>query len=180
MNFTKIRRVVALATVVILGAFGTTSASAHILYDGGGNFVHQSHGRDIHFINGTSANWNDNVRWAQLEWHGRMNGSLRFPTTSNHDAAYIHAVDVNYGNTGWYGQAYGAGHHGGHGHLQLNQYYNLTYGARNAVACHEIGHFVGMAHSADASDCMSNVSFNQSIASPHIDQLRATWNAWGH
>lgn len=172
----KVRTVCALA--VAFAAIGAGSAQAHIYYDASG-LVHQSHGRDINFIDGTSSSWTDRVRWAQLEWHGRMNGSLRFPSTA-HDSAYVHAVDVNYGNTGWYGYAYGAAYHGGHGHMQLNEYYGLDAHAKRAVACHELGHFVGMAHSADATDCMSNAAFNTSIDTGHINQLRDAWNSSGH
>lgn len=154
-------------------------ASGHILYDNG-NLSHQRHARDINFYNGGGGTTWDSARWAQLEWHNRMGGSLRFPTTS-HDSSFVHVVEASYGNTGWAGQTWNAGYHAGHAHVQLNVSYNLYAWQWNAVACHEIGHSVGMAHSSDASDCMENQGrFTQSIAQSHVDQLRGAWNAAGH
>ncbi|MGE4427684.1 MAG: matrixin family metalloprotease [Solirubrobacteraceae bacterium] len=182
MNARRLASSLALTVATLLTVAGlATSASGHILYDGG-NLSHNRHGRDINFINGTSSVFWDDVRWAQLAWHSKMDGSLRFPTTS-HDSSIVHAVDTNYGNTGWGGYAYNAGYHAGHGHLQLNTYYSYTANMRKVLACHELGHFIGMAHSSDASDCMVTPvtsGSSASIATSHRDQLRAAWNSSGH
>ncbi|WP_320668691.1 matrixin family metalloprotease [Patulibacter defluvii] len=175
------RLLVTLAAIAATSAGLTAPASGHVLYDGG-NLSHNRHGRDINFINGTSTTFWDEVRWAQLAWHSKMDGSLRFPTTG-HDASIVHAVDTSYGATGWGGYAYNAGYHAGHGHLQLNTSYAYSSNQRRVLACHELGHFIGMAHSSNASDCMVtpvDVGASASIATSHRDQLRAAWNGSGH
>jgi hypothetical protein len=160
-------------------------AFGHIAYDGSGRFRHQSHSRDLNFFNGVDdGEWRAETRNAQINIRETMGGSLRLNSTS-HGASVIHVVDDNYGATGWVGYAYNWGYHAGHGHAQLNLYYRPgDRRTQQGVACHEVGHFLGLAHSTDATDCMhtpadySNASVL--LGTAHRDQLRSTWNGWGH
>ena len=158
-------------------------AVAHIAYNGSGQFMHQSHSRDLGFYNGVNATaWREETRDAQLDWHGMMNGSLRFHSVS-HEASIIHVVDTYYGDTGWCGYAWNWNHHNGHGHAQLNQSCGIADRRYlQKVACHEIGHFTGLAHSDNASDCLkSGPNFTSAQIGPeHRDQLRGAWNSTGH
>lgn len=185
MNSSRATRLGAAASASVLAALVWASAAfGHVAYENG-YFRHQSHSRDLNFYNGVDdASWRAETRDAQLNVHETMGGSLRYYSTS-HDASVVHAVDAYYGATGWVGYAYNWHYHGGHGHLQLN----LTYRPSDArtqqgVSCHELGHFSGLAHSTDATDCMhtpadySNASVLLSAA--HRDQLRSAWNSWGH
>ncbi len=90
--------------------FAAPAAEAHIATDGAGRFMHQSHSRDLNFYNGVDdASWHVEMRDAQLDVHGTMDGSLRYYSTP-HDDAVIHAVDVNYDKTGWVGYSYNWGY----------------------------------------------------------------------
>lgn len=163
----------------------SAAAVAHIAYDSSGRFMHQSHSRDLNFYNGVDhSNWRAQTRDAQLDWHNKANGSLRFYSTS-HASSVIHAHDGNYGDTGWVGFAWNWGYHNGHGHARLNLYYagSLTDHDMQQTSCHEVGHFTGLRHTLDATDCMHdgvNSNYGQGIDPAHISQLRDAWNAWGH
>jgi predicted Zn-dependent protease len=177
-------------SLAILAGAVTSSASAHLLYDYNGNWLHVLHGRDYNFYNGADQQaWWDAGRAAQLDWHSKMNGSLRF-YSSSHDASLLHFLDYDYGQTGWIGRSIlGNGNplvqHGGHSHLDMNTYYNFQASfpsAKQNVACHEIGHPVGLAHSSDATDCMvtpNNPNY-PTLSYAHRDQLRDQYNATGH
>lgn len=173
----------AVAGMLVGLATAYAPTSAHIAYDGFGQFRHQSHSRDLNFISSVDHyQWAQETRDAQLDWHQTMNGSLRFYTT-DHASSIIHVVD-DYYNTNWVGFAYNWGAHYGHGHAQMNLKYDYI-GARamQQAACHEIGHFTGLAHTTDATDCMvtpSNPNVGVTISDAHRDQLRQQWNFTGH
>lgn len=172
-----------------LATAGAPSASAHLLYQSDG-WMHATHGRDYYFYNGaTQTGWQNACRDAQLNWHTVMNGSLRFYSTS-HDASILHCLDANYGDSGFVGRSTHPGlgilcAHCGHTHLDMNQYYNFLVpfpSDKQSVACHEIGHPVGLAHSIDADDCMHTPysGLFPTIGYAHRDQLRAQYTATGH
>lgn len=157
-------------------------ASAHISYDGYGRFMHEAHQRHLYFISSVDGpRWRAQTRDAQVHWDSYMDGILGFETASSHDYAKIGAEDADYGPTGWVGFAQFWGYHVGHGHVLLNTYYpDRTYYSDNTlqnVACHETGHFTGLAHTTNATDCMitpANGSY-PTIGSAHRDQLRSAW-----
>ena len=67
----------------------------------------------------------------------------------------------------------------------MNEYYNYQYSfpsAKQAVACHEIGHPTGLAHSTDATDCMRTPLSGSypNLGDAHRDQLRGQYNSTGH
>jgi hypothetical protein len=179
------RLAVVMTLVASVGVTWAISASAHVAYDGSGRFRHQSHSRNLFFWNTvTSDRWWQQTRDAQIHWDTVMQPALQFNTASSVASSTIHAVDGNYGQTGYIGFADGWGYHAGHGHMQLNDYYGR--GQPDAylqkVSCHEMGHFAGLAHSSDATDCMvSGSDFDsQLIGSSHAQQMRNTWNSTGH
>lgn len=183
MSTARIAAAVLVATVAAL--LSAASASfAHVSYNGAGQFMHQSHSRDMWFLNDVDADgWRAQTRDAQIQIDNVFNGSIRLGSTSNHDASVIHAVDDVY-DAGIVGRAYWWDHHGGHGHLQLNNSYNyLSTFEKQATACHEIGHFVGLAHSNDATDCLHTPLSSMPsriLGYDHRDQMRSAWNATGH
>lgn len=180
----SLRAILTAAAILATMAIAPPGAAAHVQYDGAGRFMHQSHSRDLWYINGVDhSGWRTEARDAQIQIHEVFNGSLRLYTTSNHDAAVIHAVDDYYdsccpGFAGWWA------YHGGHGHLQLNNVYNgLSDWQKQATACHETGHFIGLMHTNDASDCLHTPLSSMPSAMlgiDHRDQMRAAWNGWGH
>lgn len=175
--------IAALAGGLLGLAITAATPLAHIAYDDFGQFRHQSHSRDLNFFNSVdNYGWRQEARDAQLDWHGTMGGSLRFYTT-DHAKSTIHMVDAYY-NTTWIGYAYDWSYHGGHGHAQMNLKYDyVSRRTMRQVSCHEIGHFTGLAHSSDASDCMvtpANPNLSVGISNAHRDQLRQQWNFAGH
>lgn len=96
----------------------------------------------------------------------------------------ITAEDSNYGPTGWAGYARGWHFHRGRGRMLLNIYYlerkRYSHPALRMLACHEIGHFAGLAHSERSTDCMyykADARF-PTLGAKHRDQLRGAWR--GH
>lgn len=119
-----------------------------------------------------------------------MGGSLHFDTAASHDASYLHCLNGDFGATGWYGRSLNPGFptvcvHCGHAHLDMNSYYNVALplpSNKQQIACHEIGHPVGLAHSSDATDCMVDpyTGGQPTIGFAHRDQLRNQYTATGH
>lgn len=171
-----------LVALVGLLATGASVAQAHLLYLSNG-WSHNVHGRNYYVYQGTSSVWSAQSRQAQIDWDNVMSESLRFDTVA-HESSAIHTVDQNYGATGWIGYTANGGVHAGHAHVQLNLYYgnSETWQKKRQVACHEIGHVVGLAHSSDATDCMVTPATNTglSLAAGHRDQLRSQYNSTGH
>lgn len=167
--------------LAVIAAVLPGAAVGHILYTiPGGAFSHNSHTRNLYVYQGTSSVWSAQSREAQIQLDQIMNGSLRYNSTS-HDNSVIHTVDAYY-NTTWWGLAPNAGYHSGHGHVQLNLLYgaNATWQQKRSVACHEMGHYSGLAHSDDATDCMSVPNFPIALGTAHRDQLRDKYNSTGH
>lgn len=158
--------------------------SGHVAFENG-RFRHQIHGREYSLLNSV-----DNPRWrrqttkAQRHWQSYLRGTLSFPSTRSRKRAVMTAEDSNWGATGWAGYARGWHVHGGRGHLLLNTYYleHKRYSDRvlRMMACHEIGHFAGLAHSQSSRDCMyykADARF-PTLGPKHRDELRSAWR--GH
>lgn len=160
-------------------------SSSHLLYDGSGNFLHPAHFRDLGLYNESQGSWYTESRNAHLSMHSKMNGSLRFTSTS-HANSVIHILNQsNYGATEWIG-ATGPltgtwSRHEGHVHVRFNTYYSTTAERRRKTSCHELGHSIGLDHSDTAGDCMiSGAVNNLTLESGHIDQVRSAWTNSGH
>jgi len=182
-NVLALVSVIAAAAVALAGEAGT--ARAHIALDAGGRFAHQDHtGRLVVWNDVDDSAWWRATRRAQIHWDNTMSPVLEFDTARSLRSSVLHVLDADYGETGWIGYADGWGYHEGHGYPRLNLYYGRHRSDEHLqkVACHELGHFTGLAHSDDASDCMKSGPHFDSpkIGSRHAGQLRSRWSATGH
>lgn len=111
---------------------------------------------------------------------GAEPGAPRSATLVLSDAR-IHALDSNYGPTGWVGLAEPCFHcsRGNptpwtHGHAKLNSYYSETDASWQGIACQEIGHVIGLDH-GDHGDCMAKRYFSPSsnnVGSTSVNHIR--------
>jgi predicted Zn-dependent protease len=63
-----------------------------------------------------------------------------------------------------------------HGHVIYNQSYSHTYSKRKSVACHEVGHSVGLAHGAN--DTVSGIDYGCMAAGPEWEPVYRTHNIY--
>lgn len=58
--------------------------------------------------------------------------------------------------------------------MRFNAYYNFLYDApkeRNRIACHEVGHTVGLRHGVETSSCMYKFAFSAGSSTLNQHQI---------
>lgn len=83
----------------------------------------------------------------------------------------VNIYDYNYGDTGWYGRWFCQTFKSGtlwclDGRVQINLYWSYTVTQARSLVCEEVGHSVGLSHSAENASCMSQ-QWDKTLLSSH-------------
>ncbi|MDQ3933215.1 MAG: matrixin family metalloprotease [Actinomycetota bacterium] len=160
------RAVVAILMAGTLVCPSAASALGHRWIDGRtGNWVHM-HTRGFPVYSGDLGGlgyWGTATTRAHVYWFTQ---TVQTHGVSSHDGSRIHAIHGSYGDTGWFGLAtieegwdYNTGHYT-HGHNFYNHFYLADSALRaDHVACHEMGHSLGLDHTANTGSCMQSGGF---------------------
>ena len=156
MKIARITATVAATVVAVLG-FNTPAASALGVYYDGLRFNLHHVAKVVYVEDHTANTWN--VKAAVAAWDKGTDVSVRYGKCRT-GAGCIHIFKNRYGKTGWVGRAhfnYNPATHAFVGVVvvTLNESYALTPGVRQQIACHEIGHGLGLQyHSTALNTCM--------------------------
>jgi predicted Zn-dependent protease len=83
----------------------------------------------------------------------------------------VNIYDYDYGDTGWYGRWFCNTLKSGtliclDGRVQINLYWSYTVTQARSLVCEEVGHSVGLSHSAENASCMSQ-QWDKTLLSSH-------------
>jgi hypothetical protein len=113
----------------------------------------------LHFLDRTSAAWP--VGRAATEWNtvSGIDSIRRTPAAGCLSSAHcVDMVSANYGNTGWAGETHvhlnDAQTYATNAAVYLNDYYANNETERWTVACHEMGHVLGLGHNTSTGSCL--------------------------
>jgi hypothetical protein len=121
----------------------------------------------VYFLDHTSSSWP--VTDARIDWYQApgIDAYYRWHTAGCPGGGRhcVHVYNGNYG-TGWYGMTSAVSSGGlfvdGTVKIELNdQVTPNTYAARRSVACHEMGHALGLDHNGSTNSCLSVPQFPQ-------------------
>ena len=90
---------------------------------------------------------------------------------TNSSLREVNVYDYNYGDTGWYGRWFCQTFYDGSlwcadGRVQINLYWSYNDTQARSLVCEEIGHSVGLSHSAENASCMSQ-QWDKTFLSDH-------------
>jgi predicted Zn-dependent protease len=168
-----VKRLALLTLVVaLLGLTPTASANHYIGY----HWRRAANPKIVDVQQSLQAAWVNPVAAAVADWNkSSVIGMAASPAPSSTAAARqrcawirgaVHLCSGNYGNTGWVGLTNYAvsGRHIIGVRIRLNTPY-IPVRYRQMVACHELGHALGLAHRAQSTSCMK-----QGVTREHPDQ----------
>lgn len=138
---------------------------------------------------GLSSTWKTAVASAVTAWNGDATVSVRWRTTQDFSLVDVMAVDAPYGLNGLWGwgqceKAINGVVYGGsdpkrwckRSDMDLNSSYSHNATGKLSIACHEVGHTLGLRHSNESSgSCMKRDQETITTISTHdhtmLDQL---------
>lgn len=185
-----IRRPLAAFAVSALAAFAVSTATApearaHHPWIHQDQWVHM-HTREFPVYREGISLWTAAAQMAEYSWS--QNTDVRVFYTGSHWWSRIHIIPGNYGDTGWAGFASVEGPwdsttgHYNHSHNLYNHYYSSSSRHALQLACHEMGHSLGLAHNWERDSCLTS-RLGDGGATPNSHdrfQVRALYETYGH
>src|SRR6266581_694312 len=107
-------------------------------------------------VQGATTDWSKSTVLDMTFTVGNQSRTARNQCSFSTTHLIVHACDFNYGPTGWAGltEAHvNSSHHITAIRVRWNDYY-VTSSFRRTVACHELGHTLGLSHRTESSSCM--------------------------
>ena len=168
----------AAATVVMLLATASSAQGYHRWFTGG-KWIHQ-HTTYFGVYSADEALHADATAWGEQMWSFWVE-PITMEWNHIHDESQIHVLGGDYGATGWVGlyetnQGWDGTGHYTHGHMHYNRsYLSTSTEQRYAVACHELGHGLGLNHGD--TGCMASAPLNPFPGGDDVGELNAAYTS---
>jgi hypothetical protein len=157
------RALAAAATAAIILALAPQASAAPCCY-AGWHWKRASNPFVVTILSSVQSKWVTPLTNAVNEWSTSdkfdmhiVQGNTSAATRSNcgQTSGEVHVCNSNYGATGWAGltELTLNGQHIVKLRVRLNDYYTTPH-FRRLIACHELGHSVGLGHRSQPSSCM--------------------------
>lgn len=182
-NFHPPRLLLALIGTIAFCVSSAPNAQGNHLWTYNGNWVHM-HTRQFPVYRSGINLWTIAAAQAESMWRDGTGVNPYF--TNTHTGSRIHIIPGDYGDVPWAGLATteegwnGTTGHYTHGHNLYNWYYTDTSIRALHVACHEMGHSLGLAHTGDTSSCMSPGQYGGGPNAHDRELLTYQYGATGH